>query len=38
MFLSYYTDWTGKQARKLKCGFTTKKEAQDWQMHPVDQT
>ena len=28
-----YTDWTGKQARKLKRGFTTKKEAQDWQMH-----
>ena len=29
----YYTDWTGKQQRKLKRGFSTKKEAQDWERH-----
>ena len=28
----YYTDWTGKQQRKLKRGFLTKKEAQDWEL------
>ena len=26
-----YKDWTGKQCRKLKRGFATKKEAQDWE-------
>lgn len=26
-----YKDWTGKQCRKLKRGFTTKKEAQEWE-------
>lgn len=29
----YYTDWTGKQQRKLMRGFSTKKEAQDWERH-----
>ena len=29
----YYTDWTGKQQRKLERGFSTKKEAQDWERH-----
>ena len=29
----YYTDWTGKQQTKLKRGFSTKKEAQDWERH-----
>ena len=29
----YYTDWTGTQQRKLKRGFSTKKEAQDWERH-----
>ena len=29
----YYTDWTGKQQRNLKRGFSTKKEAQDWERH-----
>jgi len=28
-----YKDWTGKQCRKVKRGFTTKKEAQDWENH-----
>ena len=27
----YYTDWTGKRRKKLKRGFATKKEAQDWE-------
>ncbi len=26
-----YVDWTGKKCRKLKRGFATKKEAQDWE-------
>ena len=26
-----YKDWTGKQCRKLKRGFATKKEAQEWE-------
>ena len=26
----YYTDWTGKKVKKMKRGFETKKEAQDW--------
>ena len=29
----YYTDWTGKRRKKLKRGFATKKEAQDWEKH-----
>lgn len=28
-----YVDWTGKRCRKLKRGFATKKEAQEWEMH-----
>ena len=28
-----YKDWTGKQCRKLKRGFATKKEAQEWEKH-----
>lgn len=28
-----YMDWTGKRCRKLKRGFATKKEAQEWEMH-----
>ena len=28
-----YKDWTGKQCRKVKRGFATKKEAQDWENH-----
>lgn len=28
-----YKDWTGKQCRKLKRGFATKKEAQEWENH-----
>ncbi|MFI3211725.1 MAG: site-specific integrase [Eubacteriales bacterium] len=27
----HYDDWTGKQCRKLKRGFATKKEASDWE-------
>lgn len=27
----HYDDWTGKQCRKLKRGFATKKEAIDWE-------
>ena len=26
----YYTDWTGKRLKKLKRGFATKKETQDY--------
>lgn len=29
----YYTDWTGKKVKKMKRGFETKKEAQDWERH-----
>ena len=29
----YYTDWTGKKIKKMKRGFETKKEAQDWERH-----
>ncbi|MCR5546086.1 MAG: Arm DNA-binding domain-containing protein [Lachnospiraceae bacterium] len=29
----YYTDWTGKKVKKLKRGFATKKEAEDWERH-----
>lgn len=29
----YYTDWTGKRLKKLKRGFATKKETQDWEKH-----
>jgi integrase len=29
----YYTDWTGKNVKKMKRGFETKKEAQDWERH-----
>lgn len=29
----YYTDWIGKRRKKLKRGFATKKEAQDWEKH-----
>lgn len=29
----YYVDWTGERKRKLKRGFPTKKEAQEWEMH-----
>ena len=28
-----YVDWTGKRCRKLKRGFATKKEAQEWEIH-----
>ena len=28
-----YVDWTGKRCRKLKRGFLTKKEAQNWENH-----
>ncbi len=28
-----YEDWTGKRCRKLKRGFSSKKEAQEWEMH-----
>ena len=28
-----YVDWTGKRCRKLKHGFLTKKEAQNWENH-----
>lgn len=31
----YYTDWTGKKVKKLKRGFETKKEAQEWERHFV---
>ena len=27
-----YKDWTGKQCRKLKRGFATKKDALDWEI------
>ena len=31
-----YVDWTGKRCRKLKRGFLTKKEAQNWEsMKPM---
>ena len=26
-----YTDWTGERQQKLKRGFTTKREAQEWE-------
>ena len=26
-----YKDWTGKQCRKMRRGFATKKEAQEWE-------
>jgi len=29
----YYTDWTGKKVKKMKRGFETKKEAQNWERH-----
>lgn len=29
----HYRDWTGKDVRKLKRGFSTKKEAQEWESH-----
>ena len=29
----YYTGWTGKKGKKMKRGFETKKEAQDWERH-----
>lgn len=29
----HYVDWTGKNCRKLKRGFATKKEALDWETH-----
>lgn len=29
----YYVDWTGEKKRKLKRGFATKREAQEWEMH-----
>ena len=29
----YYTDWTGKKVKKLKRGFATKGEAQEWERH-----
>ncbi len=29
----YYVDWTGERKRKLKRGFATKREAQEWEMH-----
>lgn len=27
----HYFDWTGKNVRKMKRGFATKKEAQEWE-------
>ena len=37
----YYEDWTGKKVKKMKRGFPTKREAQDWersfQMQTADQ-
>lgn len=27
----YYTDWQGKRVKKMKRGFVTKKEAQEWE-------
>lgn len=29
----HYRDWIGKDVRKLKRGFSTKKEAQEWESH-----
>lgn len=29
----YYRDWTGKNVKKLKRGFKTKREALDWERH-----
>ncbi len=29
----HYNDWTGKNCRKLKRGFRTKREALDWEQH-----
>lgn len=29
----HYTDWTGRNCRKLKRGFQTKREAVDWEMN-----
>ena len=29
----HYEDWTGKNVRKLKRGFATKKEATEWERH-----
>lgn len=31
----HYVDWTGKNCRKLKRGFTSKKEAIEWETHFV---
>ena len=28
-----YHDWTGKNVQKMKRGFATKKEAQEWERH-----
>lgn len=28
-----YVDWTEKRCRKLKRGFATKKEAQEWELY-----
>lgn len=29
----HYYDWTGKNKRKLKRGFKTRKEALEWEQH-----
>lgn len=33
-FVSFhYNDWTGKNCRKVKRGFKTRREAVDWEQH-----
>ena len=29
----YYNDWTGERKKKLKRGFKTKREAQEWERY-----